>query len=611
MADSFEARCLRCGAPDPGDKARCVCGASLLIDVSLKEPVADERRRFALARALALLGPPAPTFSQARISLGLPGERLVRGVSRAFAQKLVAVLSEHGVSAVLQPAEPLVAQPVAEAPRRSGWGVLVAVLLLVVVAGAAHRLWSSQSPETRKSVAFGLGAPSLASEETRRPVGLSTQEISQRSMPSTVSLRCENHMGSGFFVEEELALTNAHVACPVGKRMSVLLPDGRQLIGETLARDEVLDLATVRVVGAKAVPLKVGDVTRLQPGDPIVFIGSPKGLDFTVHEGKVGYVGRQDLGIGYVQVNATINPGNSGGPLLDGRGEVVGVVSMKIMDAEGLGLALPIAYASKLTSVPSSPEAAGRWEELLARVSRDEQREIENYKEDMAQPRLDSIAVVPNVGLVVMLIEHFDSPPSRKRHGLVLQAGSEPCSMPADFEFWFPILDAVKRVEDSRRMRWIVAHGLTEGVYVGAARLPVENCTLRGTGKAWLKVDGAGDGELDKYEVSLQSVAEARAIWERRQGAIKAWERDLWKMGVQGERTREEAEQWRNSFRRARERLSRAEESQRQLREDSAAGKNVRQQLADAEAETKLAKEQLGELERYASSKNIPPEWRQ
>ena len=311
-----------------------------------------------------------------------------------------------------------------------------------------------------------------------------------------MSIRCGNKMGSGFFVDEEVALTNAHVACPLGKSMTVVLPDGRQLLGETLKRDDDLDLATVRVVGAKAVPLKLGDVTRLQPGDPLVFIGSPKGLDFTVHEGKVAFVGRQYLGLGYVQFNASVNPGNSGGPLLDGRGEVVGVVSMKIENADGLGLALPIAYAGDFVSVPSTPEAKTRWEELLSRVARDEEREVEHFKAENSQPVLASLKEVDGLGIVALLIEHFDALPSRARHRLILQAGSETCSMYVDFEYWKPIKEVMNDEHDSRRMRWIASHGITEGVHVGAARLPVEDCTLPTAGKAFLKLDGAGDEEL-------------------------------------------------------------------------------------------------------------------
>jgi hypothetical protein len=130
-------------------------------------------------------------------------------------------------------------------------------------------------------------------------------------------------------------------------------------------------------------------------------------------------------------------------------------------------------------------------------------------------------------------------------------------------------------------------------------------------GKASLKVDGTGDEDFDRYEVPLEAVSEAREAFQRHKGGIKAWEQQLGQMRVQEQREREDAEEWRTSFRRARERLSRAEDAKHRLEQDSASGRNVRRQLADAEEELKLANQQLSELDRYAAAKNVPKEWRQ
>ena len=134
---------------------------------------------------------------------------------------------------------------------------------------------------------------------------------------------------------------------------------------------------------------------------------------------KVGFVGRQYLGTGGRAVQCVGEPrGQQRRAAAGWTGEVVGVVSMKIEDADGLGLALPIAYANKLIPVPSTPEAATRWEELLARVAHEEEREIEHFKADVAQPVLFSVRKVEGIGLVALLLERFDSLPSREApHG--------------------------------------------------------------------------------------------------------------------------------------------------------------------------------------------------
>lgn len=610
MRDASEARCLRCGAPDPGDRTRCLCGASLLVDVVLKQPLEDERQRFALARAVAVLGPPAPTFSQARTALAIPGDRLVAGVSRAFAQQLLEVLAEHGATATLRPAQ----QPLLES-QRSSRGPVAAVLGLVALAGLGVGIWRAMAPAPQATPSQVSSAPAQGTAgeaaapgvtaQAEVPVALSTQEISQLASPSTLSLRCGAKTGSGFFVEPELALTNEHVACPPGKSMEVTLPDGRRLLGETVASDEDLDLATVRVVGANATPLKLGDSTLLRPGDPLVFIGSPKGLAFTVHEGKVGFLGRQYLGVGYVQFNASINPGNSGGPLLNGRGEVVGVVSMKIENADGLGLALPIQYASKLLTLPTpSPEATERWEALLARVAQEEERELEHFRQESARPELISVERAPNVGLVVLLVEHFEAPPSRVSRPLTLEVGEESCALEVDFSYWRALEDSVGQARDSRRLRWFISRGVTQGLHVGVGRLPIEKCSPPGTGPAWVKL-AQGAEERNRLEVPPEELAAARQTWKRMGRHVKAWERYVQARGAEEKQAQEEGEQWRVNFRRARERIARLEEDKRRWLQEIAAGNDSQRQLVETEAALRLAQDQLTELERYASQKGV------
>jgi serine protease Do len=445
------------------------------------------------------------------------------------------------------------------------------------------------------------------------PETRTTQDISKASLPGTVSLRCEGSTGAGFFVGEELVLTNAHVACERGKFMEVSLADGRRVLGETLERDETLDLATVRVSGARAEPLPLGDSTQLSPGDRLVFIGSPKGLSFTVHEGKVSHLGREYLGVGYVQFDASINPGNSGGPLLNEKGEVVGVVSLKVNNAEGIGLALPIQYASKLLKVPATPESEQRWTELLTKVAREEERALRQFQLEADHPALVGLEEVANVGLAVAVVERFASAPSKKSHRFELQADLGRCGMEVAFERWRPLLEAVKEEDNSRRLRWLVSKGLAQGLYVGVARLPVEECALTGTGTGWLTVEG-GNPEL-KAKLELAVVEKARAVVKAR---MQSRDRLI---SLTGEPMRERREQvdahnreaaasWSNAFRQAQAQLRRLEEQRRKYAQLYATGHDVRGNLDDVDRELKRAREELDELEREASNAGIPREWR-
>jgi serine protease Do len=207
----------------------------------------------------------------------------------------------------------------------------------------------------------GVVVPSTPAPEAPPPaappapiVPLSSRELAKRSLPGTVSLHCADSLGSGFFVEPDLVLTNAHVLCPMGEKIQVVTADGRRLTGETVHSSQAVDLALVRVAGARATALPLGDVGNLALGDRVMMIGSPVGLEFTVHEGSVSHMGRVVQGVAFIQLDAKVNPGNSGGPIIDEQGRVVGVVTLKQAQAEGIGLALPINYAY-------SPTLASSW----------------------------------------------------------------------------------------------------------------------------------------------------------------------------------------------------------------------------------------------------------
>lgn len=163
--------------------------------------------------------------------------------------------------------------------------------------------------------------------------------------------------GSGVIVSENgYILTNHHVAGGKSKRLIVSFADGSNLDGETLWSDSVLDLAVVRVgaTGLTAIPL--GDATKLQVGEPAIAIGNPLGLDFqrTVTSGIISALNRTisiqtEQGVNYmedlIQTDASINPGNSGGPLLNSKGQVIGINTVKVAKAEAIGFAIPINIA--------------------------------------------------------------------------------------------------------------------------------------------------------------------------------------------------------------------------------------------------------------------------
>ena len=158
----------------------------------------------------------------------------------------------------------------------------------------------------------------------------------------------QNGVGSGFIIDSNgTVLTNYHVVGDAEK-ISVTLSDGRRHDAKVIGKDQKTDIAVIKIDAGRDLPaVTLGDSDRLEVGEWVVAIGNPFGLDHTVTSGIVSAKGRQ-IGAGpydnFIQTDASINPGNSGGPLLNLRGEVVGINTAIFSQSGGnigIGFAIP------------------------------------------------------------------------------------------------------------------------------------------------------------------------------------------------------------------------------------------------------------------------------
>jgi S1-C subfamily serine protease len=245
----------------------------------------------------------------------------------------------------------------------------VAILFFLFSGNITKNNPQQLSPQnTDQGAAAVTPAPQQLSENV--PAGASVAEkVASTASPGVVGITVERVKSTSIFdrnasttygdgsgviaTENGLIVTNNHVAGGVSKRIVVSLADGRNVDGITLWSDPVLDLAIVKVnlQDLKTIPL--GDANSLKVGEPAIAIGNPLGLQFqrTVTSGIISALNRTiqidtEQGTNFmedlIQTDASINPGNSGGPLLNSKGEVVGINTIKVTSAEAIGFAIPI-----------------------------------------------------------------------------------------------------------------------------------------------------------------------------------------------------------------------------------------------------------------------------
>ncbi len=216
------------------------------------------------------------------------------------------------------------------------------------------------------------------------------------------AIQQQQGQGSGFITRSDgVLLTNAHVV-EGASEVGVTLPDGRSFTGKVLGADPLTDVAVVRVVADRLPVAPLGDSAKVRPGQWAIAIGNPLGLDNTVTAGIISAVQRTNaVGEGqrvpYIQTDAAVNPGNSGGPLINDRGQVIGInTAIRQAPGAGLSFAIPINTASQIAAqilergYASHPYIGVRLQALTPQLA----REINAATDECKVPEVNGVVVV-------------------------------------------------------------------------------------------------------------------------------------------------------------------------------------------------------------------------
>lgn len=253
--------------------------------------------------------------------------------------------------------------------RGSAFSYIALALVCSLIGGLsstflAPMLFSKASPTSTQYMGQSINittnddlstVSAVAKKAMSSVVGITTVET-QESWP--FASQDVSGVGSGVIINSDgYILTNSHViADGNAKEIKVLFENGDKVDGTVLWNDSILDLAIVKV-GVTNLPVaELGDSDSLVVGEIAIAIGNPLGLEFqrSVTSGIISGLNRsvtvdsRTVIDNLIQTDASINPGNSGGPLLNGKGQVIGINTAKITSGEGLGFSIPINEVKKI-----------------------------------------------------------------------------------------------------------------------------------------------------------------------------------------------------------------------------------------------------------------------
>jgi hypothetical protein len=276
-------------------------------------------------------------------------------------------------------------------------------------------------------------------------------------------LHCEGRVASGFFVERDRLVATLMGLCNDLKPPMVELADGRRLQGKVHQFANFIELMTIEVPGAHASPLPLGDASTLQQGELVYFAGSPFGLAGSVSQSMISHSGRVKDGHLVFQLDGNVNPGSIGGPVLDARGNVVGIVEASVPESSGLGLAIPVDYlylsSPPLAEVPIEFDASA-WDQMVRRFAPDRRP-------------IAGAALADQRGMVVNVFARAERQPSPETFRFQIRRDGEVvCSPNAEPASWQPTADYVEG------KTWTQLHEPTIRVWLARVLLDLGNCPL-------------------------------------------------------------------------------------------------------------------------------------
>ncbi len=240
---------------------------------------------------------------------------------------------------------------------------------------------------------------------------------------SVVVVYTQSGLGSGFAVDTNTIITNAHVVQNYSK-VNIKYYDNTMTNGTVINKDEEKDLALIHVE-TELKPLNLSH-DELHTGQEVYAIGAPSDIPYTMTKGIISAVSREIEGRKYIQLDASVNSGNSGGPLVDNSGNVVGLITMKLTDAEGIGFAINCTDIEEFINGKS--DNVSEQDENAKTYENDEQTNEEIQRLKKSNEILKMVVIILSLIVVFLII-------------LLLKSRNKKTKKKDDFDFEIEILE--------------------------------------------------------------------------------------------------------------------------------------------------------------------------
>lgn len=597
--------CPSCGAPLDADSA---CPRCVLVDVLVVTPPRDAKARLAAAQAIGALGPPAPTFLEAKARLAAPGP-LARGIPPGAGAQLQQIAREHG--GLLSVQAHTAAPP---HPTRLGSWLWVAGALTVagLTTWAGLRPQSPPPPAAAREPEPAPAPPAASGPALPAPNLAEPGDLAERARQASVEVRCPGPTGYGFLFADRRALVPRQALCAADQPLQLQFADGRRGPAVVERLHPRLGLVTLRVEAEAPAALPCGDSTALGVDAALEYLPEP--ILAQLAATRVARAEIADCGVPLLSL-AGAGP-RPGVPLLH-RGRVVGI-AVELPEALVPG---PLAAPIETVLPPLGTHAAG-WNRRRQATQEPDARLRAGFLKGLDQPYLAGVARAPG-GIRAALLVPQPAPEGNAVRLRWRVDGISRCQVSAAFGTLVPLGEASPQLRAVPRVEWLLEEPGATALLAGEAVLASLDCAPEDLEAAGVLELPAGEGHSGRAAVGAGELAAAIRSTLQKEAAALARQEEAREQQAQMEKEL----LWRQRFGELRHRLEQAERRVETTRKDLARRQGwsgsmdeaptslgdlerLKAVLAEAEAELERLRAEEHELERLASLASVPREWR-